>query len=579
MRIAAIVVALLAGLIIWAQTGTSPQRAKSAFELLASSELKQGAIRPYAETQYRYFQVMGDGSKRELWSVLLNEKYLAHWISPSGMVWVQTEFIPGPGGGGHIWARDRFGDVKGVFPAYAGLPSRRIGGSPGDVLPFRLSQPEVKVVNTAHYLTSGAEQLQIKQPGGEEVRITIVPTPDGDVSVLKRLQAGQPDLFTDLLNKPQSSPQVEFRRIEGMPFGLWQVSVEGRTHWIRQVLAESYQGRTLEVKREDEIADQPTRVVATPSGKILWFEFTNFQNPGIAQLEIFTLTGEKLDTVDLMKLGKFPSPREAKQQIIYGDVLWNGGSGLKPVDSPERYGSADLESYFFNDRTGRKYQIDLKKEGETYLVDAKASLNIKQPANVVEPKFPGAAMINNQVASSPDGKFTATAKTYKRDGNVLTQLTLTSHIVDPVVGGKSIQLFSVPVATKVEGLKVSDSGRVFGVSFISQQPIGDKKVDMCLFQAWEPTGRNMNFDLIRLKWFSTLAEAKAQLNMKAFKAQPEGVRGEREFNGVPIPVYPLETLTFPFRSGKIENLYIGYVNDQMPNIFYTRRPKSLPGVQ
>jgi hypothetical protein len=577
MRIAAIVVALLAGLIIWAQTGTSRQQSKPAFELIASSEMKQGAIRPYAETQYRFFQVMADGSKRELWSVLLNDKYQAHWISPSGLVWVQTESIPGPGGGGQIWARDRFGDVKGVFPAYVGLPSRRIGGSPGDVLPFQGSRPEVKVGTTAHYLTSGAEQLQIKQPGGEEVRITIVQTPDGDVSVIKRLHAGQPDLFTDLLNKPQSPPQVEFRRIEGMPFGLWQVSVEGRTHWIRQVLAESYQGRTLEVQSEEEIADQPTRVVATPSGKLLWFEFTNFQNPVVAQLEIFNLAGKKLDTVDLMKLGKFPSPREAKQLIIYGDVLWNGGSGLKPVDIPERYGSADHESYFFSDRTGRKYQIDLKKEGETYLVDAKASMNLKQQEMVVEPCFPGAKLVKDQAANSPDGKFTAAAKTYLRDRQKLTQLTLTSHIVDPVEGGKSIRLFSIPVATQVEGLRVSNSGRVFGVSFISQQPIGDKQVDMCLFHAWEPTGRNMNFDLLRLKWFLTLAEAKAQLDMNAFKAQPEGVRGERDFNGVPIPTYPMETLTFPFRSGKTENLYIGYMNDQMPNIFYTKRPKSVPG--
>jgi hypothetical protein len=53
----------------------------------------------------------------------------------------------------------------------------------------------------------------------------------------------------------------------------------------------------------------------------------------------------------------------------------------------------------------------------------------------------------------------------------------------------------------------------------------------------------------------------------------EGIRGERRVDDVPIPVYRLESLHFDLGGSRRESLYIGYMHDQMPNIFYTKKPK------
>ena len=569
MKAVAIVIALTFGYILFGQIGSVGRQPRSAnpyvskYELTAKTEIKQGGIRAYAETVYTYTEVRPDGARREKWRITQQDKYARHWISPNGTVFVMTDSMPGPGGSGAIWARDPFADIKGIWPGFGPFDGSQSG--------FDFQKSE------AVSLTGGADQLRLKLTDGSEHRYTVIYASSGNLAIHRKLAKGEADLLTETLDKPQSSFDIVFERIPETNFGVWRLSVGGNPVLIRQALKDSQRNGFLEVASEDVIAQIPTRVVRMPSGKILWFEFSEFSYPGVANLKVLDYTGAQLASVDLLKLGGFVNGDAARKSIKYGDVIWNGGSGDMPVETNQRYGGVANESIKFEDRTGRKYLVSLESRGDAYVVDAKASMNLGRATEPKEPSFPGATLSADQRATSSDGKFSATAKTYEDKGKLLTQITLTAHIVDPVEGGKSVQLFSVPMSSRVEGLRVSDSGRVFGVSYIAGQQVGDKKMDMCLFHSWEPSGRNMNFDLLRLKWFLTLAEARAQLNMAGFKMTPEGVRGERQVDGVPVPTYPLETLTFNLKSGKTENLFIGYVNDHMPTIFYSKRPKSLPG--
>ena len=107
MKAVAIVVALAFGYILFGQVGSGGRPpAAPRFRLDVKSEMKAGAIRAYAESVYTLYETRGNGKEVERWRVTQQDKYAEHWISPSGTVWVKTDMVPGPGGGGALWVRD-----------------------------------------------------------------------------------------------------------------------------------------------------------------------------------------------------------------------------------------------------------------------------------------------------------------------------------------------------------------------------------------------------------------------------------------------------------------------------------------
>ncbi len=555
MKIVLTIVSLLAGMVLWGQRAAF-STPKISFELVAKSETKFGAIRPYSETVYTYYELRPDGKKRERWRLTLPDKYSRHWISPSGIVWVQTEAMAGPGGSGHLWARDAYADLKGTW-----YP------------PGRDRTTNVQAVS----LPSGAEQLRMTDKDGSEYRFTIIPTVDREVTLSRKLDVGEVDHLTKALEKPQNPTDIAFTPIAETPFGVWKLSPNGSPVYIRQTRSQSQ--IPLADVSDEMIGQAPARVTKTPSGKFLWFTFKEFGEPSEATMEVLQYDGTTVATVDLLKLGGFQNGDQAKRAILYGDVLWSNGGLEIPVDSNRYLTPTGVETIKFGDRSGRKFLIKLTQDGEAYQLDARASFNLDSRPEVAQTTFPTAKLVSTQEASSQDGKFRATAKTYEEKGKAITQVTLVGYVDDPVEGIKTVQLFDMPAPAKIEGLRVSNSGRVFAVSFAKDQPVGDEKMDFCLFHAWEPSGRNMSLDLLRSKWFLNLDHARSELSMTRFEAKPEGVRGERMVDGVPIPVYPLEELTFTLASGKKENLYIGNVNEHLPSLFYYRRPSKVPGIK
>lgn len=577
MKFLAVAIAILLVLILWAQVGeTQPSDFKPSgkspapvsYELDARTELKVG-IRQYAETTYTLYQRTASG-KREIWRVLNRDKYAHHWISPNGMVWVVTEGMTGPGGGAIIWARDARGSLKGQWsgnelsrgePRYKNLVNV---GLDADVS-----------ATQALTLHNGSEQLRFIDKRGNEFRATLAVTERDEICVSRVFAAGESkkDLLTDLLSKPYSAPSVELSNSGHVSYGVWTFYSEmPKRHLIQMYRADGNfsSTRNMSLVAEHQSASRPSYVDRTPTGKVIWFEFSEPGPSNKATLDIYSFNWKLIKSVDLMALGKYTTSMEAQKSIIYRDVLVNAGGGFEPIQ-PFKFYSSPVEYWRFSDRTGRKYQVEIKSkdEGQTFEVETITSLNLDQVATK-EPTYPGSQLKQEQTAVSADGKFSARLRTYLQQGKQQGQLTLLATVQDPIEGTRTVQLFSVPITYPLTSFRVTNSGRVFALSY---PKMPNAQSEMCYLQAWDPSGRTMGLDLTRNpNWFSSTQEAKSKLNLSSAKIELEGLKVERNVEGVPIPNYISEALVFDL-GDRTEWLYVGYINDQTPTMFYSQKPK------
>lgn len=584
MKVVAVIVTLLLALALWAQVGHQNEKpanhmneegplpgfSRSTYELTAKTAIKYG-IRAYAETEYTFFETTKSG-KRELWSVLSRDKYAHHWISPNGMVWVVTSGMPGPGGSAKLWARDLRGSLRGEWGGHR-FQTRD---------PKTRTQREVALnadasASSAISLYGGNEQLRMLDKQGNELRLTIANTEVGSFAVSRIFLKGETknDLLTELLNQPMSAPHVEWVVPNRVPIAIWTFYGAGPNQHLIQTY--NLGGSTGNHPDQMLVAERlsprkPAFVEVSSTGKVLWFEFGALGEPARATLDIMTLNGLTTKSVDLLALGKFQSSDEAKRSIIYRDPLVNCGYGLEPNDPMKMATTPRLEVIQLQDRTGRKYQIEVVSKGQNtpeFDVRASASLNLNRVATK-EPTYPGANILGEEKHNSPDGKFSIRLKKYEQEGKSQSQLTLIAHVADPVDGQQSVELFSIPVVNDLKSVRVSNSGRVFAISYPKFPP---NSKEVCFFQAWDPSGRFMGLDLLQsLKWFKNLEEAKSKIDLSKATFELEGLKSERMVEGVPVPNYISEAVAFNL-GDRTERIYIAYMNDQIPTMFYSSKPK------
>ncbi|MCC7230125.1 MAG: hypothetical protein IT203_07005 [Fimbriimonadaceae bacterium] len=586
MRFVAFAVVLLAALLLWAQNSAPAKsrlgenlvpRFSSSYELIAKSVMKQGGIREYAETVYTLVEIRNK-VRRERWRITQQEKHYKHWISPSGMVWVLTSRVPGPGGSGRLWARDANADVRGEWSGW------ELGSSGDDKNGIRGIAANLDIddmASKAIQLQGGSEQLRLVGKDGSEFRATIANTDTGDLVVTRHFGKGEPkiDLLTERLDKPSNPPKVEWPAPGKAQIAIWTFFSEQPNQFLIQNynLGASFNARPNQTLLSERVLPRkPAYVDKTLTGKLLWFEFGQPWERAVAKLDILTFDGTLIKSIDLLKLGQFQSAEDAQKMIQYRDVLDEAGGGPQTLDSQQRYGEPKIETLTFADRTGRKYRIEIKASDADYEVEARASMNLDKVATK-EPTYPGATLYSQIDARSDDGKFTVHVKNYRLDGKQQSQITLIANVTDPIEGSKQVELFSLPIAIAPASLRVSNSGRVFALTYPGRSVPGVGDKEMCLFQAWDASGHTMSMDLIsNLKWFDSAEGSKGKLDLSKMKIGLEGLRSERVVEGVQVPLYPLESLTFDLGGGRTECLYIGYMNDQIPTMFYSRRPKG-PG--
>lgn len=496
------------------------------------------------ETVYILTQRTGLAT-REMWRITLPEKPIHTWVSSKGDVWVladTTGSLGGPRGGlSALWARRKDAGIIGSWQGGSLLAGLQAKGVYGMAALVDIERSGVSPIGS-----SGNEQFTLSQMNGAQTLVTAINTFDrGAVTLVQRFPKG----------KPEDDPlQVLFRDSHGtldmtvpMPWGLPVRIWSDRTNSNRHVLA--IRDRLMEGESEFVASDRwidapPSYVFRTPLGRYGWFEFTDTS----ATLRFLNWEGKELQAVDLQKLGKFRSPLMAEGQLNYRSIRGGPAGGNDEV-------------FTMSDEAGRQFSIQLKAAGDGSLsVHSAVSLGLDHVAKK-EPDYPDARLQSETVRRSDDGRFMLTTRRYLQAGRTFTQMTVSAKIHDPIEGDKEIQVWSAQAPLEPLQLRMSGSGRVYGIMKMPKPAKLSEpgSPDFVMLFCWDLDGKlSVGYDLagLALKWFPNDDAALKEMDLSRLKCSAEGEAAEREIDGIPIPTWPRERLDYTLASGQKKSLIV-----------------------
>jgi hypothetical protein len=455
----------------------------------------------------------------EKWLITLDERHQAHWIAPNGSVWVLVN--------DQLWARDPVGNLLGQVPL-------------ADVL----GTADLDTSKTAATDSSvGWTRLRLATNAGKEVRFVFADSRVGSILPIAKEFDGS-DLFSEIHREGYGNdPDPEWPLGQDGPIAIWPSYGPGENRLLVQVYERS--GDVLRVRSERYVTNRPTQVVKTPDGHILWFQFGGFAESRKALLDVMSLDGKVISTVDLLALGKFGSTDHARAELLLDQLeIRRAGTGSEEVR--------------FDDQTGRHYVVQIKSDE----VAARVSLNL-DAVSVKEPVFANSKVEGEKTIDSDDGRYQLSVKSVVTGVEKKTQMTLTARIKDPVDGPKSAQLWSLALPFTGASYRVSNSGRVYELltgPFAGSPKPGVPSLTGIL--TIEPDGKLLPvFDLVSLKWFSTADEAAKGTDLAKMEIELIGDSKIKEYDGVPVRTWPIEQLTFNFSDGRSESMYLKKEHD------------------
>lgn len=571
-RLFGLVLLVASGSIVMAQGVTGPQPVT--FQLKAEPYRNPDGSRALlmGSTTYTLFDTRVPGGSIEKWRITLPEKPIETWVTPDGTVWVLAD-TTGPFGGPmsgrvSLWARTNRSSLLGEWDA--GFLCHKLKGD------WTVRIAERFDLANSYPLTIGqtvSEGFKLALKGGSEARVEFVNTENaGTVKLVRQFEEGQAhsDPLELFLSKGSRRIRVS-RPAEKAPFTIWQ-ETDSEGPAVLQV-DEDYptppnDAKLVHLVRSLPVA--PSYVVPSNYLRFLWFDFDRSN----ATLRFMDRQGTELQTVDLLKLGKYSSPQAAKQALNFRSVSVNTYSGWSQLDESVWNGS-NPQQFMLTDQAGKKMMITLAEDKQgKFSVSAVASLNLGNISKK-EPNFDKATLRGTTIQVSPSGDFKLRTQSLEQDGKPLAQLTLLARINDPLEGPKEVEIWSAPSPLVPVSTRVSDSGRVFAILHVKKGLIpSHPDQELVMLSGWDLDGKPFgghDFASFGMKWFASGAEALRSIDLGKVKITQEGTPQETELEGLPFVQWPFERLDFQV-AGTTKSLYLHKVNQYLPSIFYKSKP-------
>jgi hypothetical protein len=532
--------------------------------------------RLFRNTAYSLYDHHG-GFELERWKVTLPESPIHSWVTNDGIVWVLADAAGDLRGGPNfsrlkLWSRSLDAELKGswdrsLFLNKMTLPADK---SPVEAIDLEKSGPR-------NLGMSGNEQFVVAMKDGSEVHVDLVRTLNaGTVKLIQSFGKGQSaqDPLENLLTSGGEPIDVKYPLPGKAPFAIWTAAGGNRDVVLETFDELNYgDGTTRLVKSARKIPVAPQYVVPTCFARFAWFDFPNGQE---AFLRLVTRDGVELQSVDLVKLGKFSGSEAVKRKLVYRGISALGPYGLTQLGDDFVGNIAGPDKLWMSDRNGKQYVVTFTSDAANHWsASTVASLGLDRIAKK-EPVYPGIKVVSETTEASPGGAFKLRTKQYEVDGHPLSQLTLIARLKDPIEGDKEVELWSAPYPLALLATRVSDTGRAYAVTHLKQDAKPDQaKREFVMLTGWEINGKpfgSYDFADYCLKWFPTEQDALKEVDLSKVKFGLEDQLPDQEIEGLPFPAWDYERLDFPFANGQTKSLYVHRQAENM-TIVLLRKPK------
>lgn len=533
------------------------------YELRARPDVKQGGIRSYATTDYEYSEIRPAG-RRVLWTRTEREKYAAHWVSPSGRVWVLTESTAGPGGAGRLWLRSPTGDLLGSWPSYMvfqrGPATNNASTAPhaSELVAGGGRADEIKA--------NVAERLRFPLRDGSEVRVVFLWPTDPAKSVALQ---GRPTLSGEsLLEQALENPELETPAFE-RPLGdrssltIWRANALkpggpsltwlGLMPWQGAGTARTM-GRLQELRQMERSPDYVTR---TPGNRILWFEFVTRQSPGRGVLRVMDTQGDEQAKVDLVAVGRFGSAKEAKESLKWQQPSFAKGQEWLPLSEVKDGWDTSREQVELWDRRGRRFVVTIAAGAarDTVKTEVQSGLRARRPKEDSD----RGRLVSEESVYSQNRRFKLRTRWFEREGEPRSgRLTLCALAPEASGTQAEVELWSTFILNEPAATYVTNSGRslVFNFERI-RSGTGKEPAEVATLIVRSPSGRQLaGLDLTQPEGYSTAAEAKRSIRWDAVALASKGKRADWETEGLRLPVWTSEEATLAHRDGRVVRISI-----------------------
>ncbi|HTQ10888.1 MAG TPA: hypothetical protein VMI31_12505 [Fimbriimonadaceae bacterium] len=537
-----------------------PQKTPVRYELTAQTkdrfrsgqaEIARGG--PGFETTYAFYAVFADGTKTLEWRRREENKYIAHWITRSGRVWIMAGTgWTGPMDFGSFSLRDRNGDVLGSWtPGLYPAARERV----------RARQVVKEKTQAATLRNGDLEEIAVPFTDGTQERYIAFWPKGAQVPVCAVAHANKKD---DLLAETLTNPAYELPAIQP-PFGFW--------NHFRFWVAKPTDGKGVErvwiVPQQDRLVSQIVRLdqvhqfnkvpdaAYSVFGLTLLFEFGD----RTATLSFVDGLAGIRHVTNLVTLGGFKSAAEAKADLEWQSPLILAMSGWMPI---RQMGMSDYSRNQIEilDRRGKHYILVL--DPQTYAVKerAYAGLIASRPIDASEDE--SATVTSERNARSKSGVYHLRfrryeAKNVKFKGGAMTLSLLTT--VDGKPG--EVQLWSRPCYMDVPFMGVTDSGRVVYFESGLQKTYGQNDsighmADYGTLWIFGADGQEEGGQqVIGGNWgISDLAQMSRAIDFGHVRLESIGTPAVETAGDRRIQVWPVEEITVPIKGGKSKVFYI-----------------------